>query len=227
MFISSHLVRGDISEASITLGRSNQLHYLKLAAQLAKLAGHNTFATHIEARVKAKESEIVLATEDELKDLPSRIEALLNKSDNENTESEEESDREIGIEHEKAVNRNGVGNIKFVEITDPSAAVNGNVPATNMKVLDEDVLAVISNGADDIKMVEITDTSAALNGNVKVLVEDVDALNSNGAGDIKVVEITDRPASLNGNGLETSGRVLVEDVATISSEDTGAKAGEE
>lgn len=133
LFISSHLTRGDISEASIILGRSNQTNNLRLAAQLAKLAGHNTFATSIEARVQ---SQMVHETEEELEDLPSRIEALLNANDGEETESEEEVYEEIIVE-KSAVNGNCMGDgIAVVNVTKPIKPLNGNVlESTNGKVL--------------------------------------------------------------------------------------------
>lgn len=106
---SSHLLRGEISEAAITLGRSSQINYLKLAAQLAKLAGHNTFATHISTRVVTKEKQKAAKaeTEEELGMLPSRIQALLNAGDC--SDSEEGSDEECidGM----AVNENGVNTL--------------------------------------------------------------------------------------------------------------------
>lgn len=129
LFIFSHLIRGDISEAALTLGRSNQINYLKLAAKLAKLAGHTTFATSIEARVQSQETN---ETEEQLSRLPTRIEALLNTNDSEESESEEEFYEEMlnGKVNAKVVHGNCTGEGIVGNITEPKESLNGNVAAT-------------------------------------------------------------------------------------------------
>ncbi|CAH0397346.1 unnamed protein product [Chilo suppressalis] len=78
-----YIALGELSQAAASLGKLNDQDSLKLAADIAKIIGHNIFAEHvIEKREIIKNSiDIVDKTEEILKELPSRMEALLSNGD--------------------------------------------------------------------------------------------------------------------------------------------------
>lgn len=84
---------GKIKLAASVLRRSTQQEYLNLAAELAKLAGLNTFADFMETKVKSVEKEsnkTVDQIEETLAELPTRMELFIKKNEARNGESEVE-----------------------------------------------------------------------------------------------------------------------------------------
>ncbi|CAG9791806.1 unnamed protein product [Diatraea saccharalis] len=72
----------DLSQAAIVLGKLNDQDALKLASDIAKIIGQNTFAEHIfEKQETIKNSVISDRIEEILKELPSRMEALMSDGD--------------------------------------------------------------------------------------------------------------------------------------------------
>lgn len=143
-FVSSHMVRGDISEAAMTLGHSNQIKPLKLAAALAKCAGHNSYAALIETKLAAREDENTSGSDEELETLPSRTEAFLDKLDH---LSDNESEHELGENARlpnDAVNGNGIQEADKVEISKHSRHSN----------------VIVTNDVDKIEAVDKPSTSA-------------------------------------------------------------------
>ncbi|CAK1578078.1 unnamed protein product [Parnassius mnemosyne] len=73
-----YIALGDLSQAATILGKSNDQECLCLAADIAKVAGYNTFADHIEERkLQIKSKETKTETDKSLADLPSRMELLM------------------------------------------------------------------------------------------------------------------------------------------------------
>ncbi|XP_063823591.1 gem-associated protein 5-like [Ostrinia nubilalis] len=79
-----YVALGEIAQASAMLGKMNDEGSLNLAASMAKVVGQNLLADHIaEKRENIKSTAETEDTEEILEQLPSRIELLMKKSDNE------------------------------------------------------------------------------------------------------------------------------------------------
>ncbi|CAG5010330.1 unnamed protein product [Parnassius apollo] len=73
-----YIALGDLSQAATILGKSQNQACLCLAADIAKVAGYNTFADHIEERkLQVKPKKMKTETDKLLEDLPSRMELLM------------------------------------------------------------------------------------------------------------------------------------------------------
>jgi hypothetical protein len=77
-FYFSYIALGNLVQAANALGKQSDEECLKLAADIAKIIGQNTFAEHVSEK---RENIINSANNDKieeiLKELPTRIEALL------------------------------------------------------------------------------------------------------------------------------------------------------
>ncbi|CAH0629060.1 unnamed protein product [Chrysodeixis includens] len=74
------LALNDLSEAAQALSRYKYQEGLSLAAEIAKVAGRNSFADHVESKKSLKEKMFPDQTEEILKALPSKIELLMKES---------------------------------------------------------------------------------------------------------------------------------------------------
>lgn len=73
-----YTVLGDLSQAAQVLAKSQRLDFLKLAAEIAKIAGRTTFADHVTKKVNQTEAQMSTdKTEEILKELPSKIDLLM------------------------------------------------------------------------------------------------------------------------------------------------------
>ncbi|KAH9636703.1 hypothetical protein HF086_003251 [Spodoptera exigua] len=73
-----YIVLGNLSQAAQVLAKSQKVDFLKLAAEIAKIAGRNTFADHVTKKVNQTEAQMTTdKTEEILKELPSKIDLLM------------------------------------------------------------------------------------------------------------------------------------------------------
>lgn len=72
---------GDLNMAATALGKSHNEEYLSVAADIAKVAGLNTYANHIIHKTDIiKSGKETQATDKDLAELPSRLELLLKEN---------------------------------------------------------------------------------------------------------------------------------------------------
>ncbi|XP_022829256.1 gem-associated protein 5-like [Spodoptera litura] len=73
-----YIVMGNLSQAAQVLAKSQKVDFLKLAAEIAKIAGRTTFADHVTKKANQTEAQISAdKTEEILKELPSKIDLLM------------------------------------------------------------------------------------------------------------------------------------------------------
>ena len=90
MFLcSSHIANGNLSQAADDLAKSHDQEHLRLAADVAKVAGRTTFADHVQKKADLNKVKLTSEkTEEMLKELPSKIELLLKENTSANSESD-------------------------------------------------------------------------------------------------------------------------------------------